>query len=154
MDATLALDSKNVGALNNMIGYYFMAPGIIGGDKTKGHSIADEIMKIDPIAGYNAQITVAHFEKQKNVPYEEIYRKMIAARPEAYMPHIQLASFLVNQKKYDEALAQGREALRIDPGRAAGHTVIAVALVFQQKWSELDAALAQAEKEVPDDLTP
>ena len=153
MDAALALDPDNVEVLKDLLGYYFLAPGIVGGDKAEGHALADQIMKLDPVAGYDAQIDVAHFEKQKNVPYEEIYRKMIAARPTAYTPHIQLSNLLLNRKNYEESLAQAREAIRMDPGRAPGHTLIAVALAFQGKWADLDAAVVEAEKDIPDDFS-
>jgi tetratricopeptide (TPR) repeat protein len=133
IDASLTLDSRNTQALNNLMAYYYMAPSVIGGDKAKGRSIGEQIMRIDPVAGYNAQIQAANFEKQKDVPYEEIFLKMIAARPTAYSPHVQLANTLFGQKKYAEALEQGREAVRIDPGRSAGHTVVAAALALQAK---------------------
>src|SRR5271157_1053881 len=71
IDAALALDPRNVEALDNLIGYYFMAPAIIGGDKAKARAIAEQIMRIDPVAGYKAQIEVAEFDRQK-APYEEI----------------------------------------------------------------------------------
>lgn len=153
VDAALELDPKNVEALMDLIGYYFMAPAIIGGDKAKARGFAEQVMRIDPVAGYNAQIQVAHFEK-RTPPFEEIYRKSVAARPTAYMPHIQLGGVLVGQKKYDEAMEQAREALRIDPGRTYGYTLQAIVLALQDKWTDLDAALAQAEKGSPDDFTP
>ena len=107
----MALDPKNIEALHGLVAYYFMAPGIIGGDKAKARQIAAQIMQIDVEAGYNAQIQVAQFEK-KQQGFEEIYRKMVAVRPESYQGHVELGAYLVGQKKYDQAMEQAREALR------------------------------------------
>jgi tetratricopeptide (TPR) repeat protein len=154
LDAAVALDPKNIGALQDLVAYYFVAPGIMGGDKARARQIAAQIMQIDVEAGYIAQIQVARFEQQQHAPFEEIYRKMVAARPESYEGHMQLGSYLARRKRYDEAMEQAREALRIDPGRTSGHALAAATLAYQGKWGELDAALARAEKEVPDDPQP
>src|SRR5262249_8855209 len=44
IDATLALDPKNVEALKYLMEFYFAAPGLLGGDKAKGHTTADQIL--------------------------------------------------------------------------------------------------------------
>jgi tetratricopeptide (TPR) repeat protein len=154
VDATVALDPKNIEGLQDLVAYYFVAPGIMGGDKARARQTAAQIMQIDVEAGYIAQIQLARLEQQQHAPFEEIYRKMVAARPESYEGRMQLGGYLAGQKKYDEAMEQAREALRIDPGRIGGHTLAAAALAYQGKWPELDAILARAEKEVPDDLQP
>jgi len=75
--------------------------------------------------------------------------------PASYQAHISLANFyLGSAKNYHDAEVQAREALRIDPSRAAAHGALAVSMVRQDKWTELDAALADAEKAVPDDFNP
>lgn len=154
VDATVALDPNNIEALHDRVAYYFMAPGVIGGDKNKARQIAARIMQIDVLAGYRAQMQVAQFEKQQHIPYEEIYRKMVAARPDSYDARLSLGSQLMAQKKYDEAMEQARALVRLDGSRAGGHVLAAWAAAYQAKWAELDAALAQGEKDVPDDLRP
>jgi tetratricopeptide (TPR) repeat protein len=152
--ATLALDPKNVEAMEYMIAFDFEAPGIMGGDKASGRAMAEQIMRLDAVKGYLAQVTVARYDKQGN-RIEELLRKAVEAGPASYQAHVSLASFCVNPlKKYGEAEARAREALRIDPGLANAHTVLVVSLIAQEKWAELDAALAQAEKDDPDNLFP
>jgi len=152
--ATLALDPKNVAAMQYSMMFDFEAPGIMGGDKARGRATAEQIARIDPVEGYLAQVTVARYDKQGN-RIEGLLRKAVEAGPASYQAHISLANFCVNPlKKYGEAEALARDALRIDPSRVNAHTVLAVSLIAQDRWAELDAALAQAEKDVPDNLYP
>src|ERR1700730_16930912 len=96
-DLTLHLDPRHVGALNDMLMFYLEAPGIIGGDKAKAREMADRIMKIDPVQGYSALMTIARKEKQE-VPTEEYLRKALEARPESYQARTNLGAFLVGKK--------------------------------------------------------
>jgi tetratricopeptide (TPR) repeat protein len=154
LETTLSLDPKNVSAMKYVILYDFEAPGIMGGDKTEGRAMAGRIMRVDAVEGYLAQVMLARYDKQDS-RVEELLRKAVDAGPNSYQAHFTLANFCLGTvKKYAEAEALARAAIRIDPGRAAAHTVLAAALTAQDKWAELDAALAQSEKEVPDDLTP
>jgi tetratricopeptide (TPR) repeat protein len=152
--ATLALDPKNVAAMEYMIAFDFQAPGIMGGDKARGRATAEQIMRIDPVKGYLQQVMLARYDKQES-RIEELLRKAVEAGPANYQAHVSLADFCLSSlKKYGEAETHAREALRIDPSRATAHTVLAVSLIAQDKWAELDGALAQAEKDVPDNLYP
>jgi tetratricopeptide (TPR) repeat protein len=152
--AALALDPKNVAAMEYTIAFDFEAPGIMGGDKANGRAMAEQIMRIDAVEGYLEQVTVARYDKQGN-RIEELLRKAVEAGPASYQAHVNLANFCVNPlKRNGEAEALAREALRIDPSRTNAHTALVVSLIAQERWAELDAALAQAEKDVPDDLYP
>jgi tetratricopeptide (TPR) repeat protein len=154
LEATLALDPKNVAAMKFLVTYDFEAPGIMGGDKARGRTTAEQIMRIDPVEGYLELAAVARYDKQGS-RIEELLRKAVEAGPASYQAHVSLANFCLDPlKKYGEAEARAREALQIDPGRAAAHGALVVSLIAQDRWAETDAALAQAEKDVPDDLLP
>jgi tetratricopeptide (TPR) repeat protein len=154
LEATLALDPKNVPAMKFIILYDFEAPGFMGGDKEEGRAMPDRIMRIDPVEGYLAQVTVARYEKQEN-RIEDLLRKALAAGPSNYQANLSLANLCLGpSKKFAEAETLARSAVAIDPTRAGAHTALAVALAAQEKWGDLDDALARAEKEVPDDLSP
>jgi tetratricopeptide (TPR) repeat protein len=152
--ATLALDPKNVAAMQYQIMFDFEAPGIMGGDKARGRATAEQIVRIDPVRGYLEQATLARFDKQDG-RIEELLRKALEAGPASYQAHVSLADFCLGSvKKYGEAEALAREALRMDPSRINAHTILVVSLIRQERWAELDAALAQAEKDDPDNLYP
>jgi tetratricopeptide (TPR) repeat protein len=144
-ETTLALDPNHVRALHTMIDFYMQAPGVVGGDKAKAHAIADQLMKIDPAEGYRAQIALARYDKQED-RIEELLRKAVEARPANYDAQIALGEWCAGQKKFGEAERHAREAVRIRPDRAVPYGLLAVALVHQDKWTDLDAALVQSEK--------
>jgi tetratricopeptide (TPR) repeat protein len=152
-EATLALDPNHVRALQTMIDFYMQAPGVIGGDKAKARAIADRLMKIDPAEGYRAQVTLARYDKQDG-RVEELLRKAVEVRPASYDARMALGDWCANQKKFDEAERHAREAVRLRPDRAVPYGLLAAVLVHQDKWTDLDVALAQAEKADPDNLLP
>jgi len=152
--ATLALDPKNVAAMKYQIMFDFEAPGIMGGDKARGRATAEQMVRIDAVEGYLEQATLARYDKQDG-RIEELFRKAVEAGPASYQAHVSLANFCLGSvKKYGEGETHAREALRIDPSRTSAHISLVVSLMAQDRWAELDAALAQAEKDVPDDLVP
>ncbi len=151
VDTALALDANNTQAMNNLIEYYFHAPGILGGDKAKAHALADRVIGIDPVEGAFSQIRIARLEKHDD-QIEGILKKAVEARPGSYEAHVQLGNLYFGSKNSAGAEAQAREAIRIDATRAGGHSLLAAALGDQAKWAELDAALAAGEKAVPDNL--
>jgi tetratricopeptide (TPR) repeat protein len=152
-DATLALNPDHVRTLDMMLSFYLEAPGVMGGDKAKARAVADHLMKIDPVEGYRAEMTLARFEKQ-NDRIEGLLRKSVEVRPASYEAHMDLGNWCAGQKHFDEAEKHAREAIRLHPDRAGAYGLLAVTLVHQGKWTELDPLLSQAEKAAPDDLVP
>jgi hypothetical protein len=55
---------------------------------------------------------------------------------------------------FTDAEAHAREAIKIDSDRVPAYSLLAMAFVRQDKWIDVDATLAEAEKQVPDNLTP
>jgi tetratricopeptide (TPR) repeat protein len=155
IDTALSLDPKNVEGLRWLMEYNLQAPALFGGDKTKARAIPDQIMKVDPVAGYFAQIELARFDKQ-NGRVEALQRKAVEVRPSSYDAHLRLGNFCAFQdiKKFDEAETHAREAIRIDPDRVAAYNLLAGVLVRESKWSELDRVLTESEKAIPDNLAP
>jgi tetratricopeptide (TPR) repeat protein len=151
-DATLALDANHVRTLDMMMSFYLEAPGMLGGSKEKARASADQLMKIDPVEGYRAQVTLARYEKQEG-KVEGLVRKSVEVSPGSWEAHMDLGNWCAGQKKFDEAERQAREAIRIHPDRGGAYGLLAVTLVHQGKWAELDGVLAQAEKADPENLT-
>jgi tetratricopeptide (TPR) repeat protein len=155
VDATLALDPNNTEALSMLMGYYWQAPGVIGGDKTQARAIPERILKIDPVKGYDAVATLARWEK-KTVDYDALARKALEASPNSYQANVGIANLCINSKpsRLAEAEDYARRAIRIDATRVEAHSSLAAALALQSKWPEVDAALSDGEKAVPDNLAP
>jgi tetratricopeptide (TPR) repeat protein len=154
-DTALAINPNHLKALFNMMQFYLHAPGVIGGDKAKASTMADQIAKLDPVSGVQAHLEIARLQKQDD-KVSEIVRNAVAMKAETFDAHMMVANFQAGQKepRFDDALPHAREAMRMHPDRVGPHSLIASIQARQQKWAELDATLAQAEKDVPDNLFP
>jgi tetratricopeptide (TPR) repeat protein len=151
-DATLSINPNHVGALFNSMEFYLHAPGVIGGDKAKAHALAEKISKLDAQKGIQAEIEIANAEKQQS-KVEDIIRNAVATfKPANFDGHLMLANWMVNQKEpnYPEAMEHAQQAMHAHPDRVGSYSVIAGIYARQQKWAELDAILAQADKASPD----
>ena len=153
-DAAIALDPKNLDAREGLLEFYFEAPGIAGGDKPKGHAMAEEIMRIDPVRGWFARARVAQQDKDA-AKQEAAYLEAVKANPKSYEAQVALANFYVSDamKKYDAAEKPAREALKLDPARGGAYVALAQLYAKQGRAADLEALLAQAEKNAPDDLS-
>ena len=150
-----SLDPKYIDARESLMEFYFEAPGIAGGDKKKAWALADEIEKIDAARGFLGHATLAAKAKD-TAKQDEAYKQALAAAPHDPRVLQQAAAFYSgdSQKKYDVAEKYAAEALKLDDSTAASYSVLAVTYANEQRWSDLDAIIAQAEKNVPDDFGP
>ena len=155
VEASLARDPKNLDALEALMEYSFQAPGLMGGDKTKAHAIADQLVQLSPARGYLAQAELAG-EAKDQAEVEESLRKAAGADSRNYEAQTALAGFLAQpaRRNTEEAGRHAREAVKLDPARAKGYSILAKVLALERRWSELEAVLGTSEKNVWDDLTP
>jgi tetratricopeptide (TPR) repeat protein len=154
-ERAIALDPNNLDARFALMEFYWEAPGIMGGDKKKSYALADEIARLNAVRGYFAQAELANKEKSKDLArFESLYLKAVEADPRSYNARVSLASLYLGDatKKYDLAEKHLREAVKIDPGRSGAYAVLVQAYIYQQRWKELEAALAEAERAAPDDF--
>jgi tetratricopeptide (TPR) repeat protein len=154
-DKAAALDPKNIDARFALMEYYLQAPRLMGGSKAKAGDMVEEISRINPARGYLAQARLA--QEDKDAAREEAaFLKALAAAPEDYEILVSTAGFYNRdtQKKYAQAEEQSRQAVKINPGQVSAYSSLAFALAAAERWPELDAGLAEAEKNVPDDLSP
>ncbi len=150
-----ALDPKNLGARFALMEYYLQAPRLMGGSRQKAATMAEEIGRIDPARGYLAQARLA--QEDKDASREEAASlKALAAAPHDYEILVSVAGFYNRdtRREYGKAEKHSREAAKVDPSQAGAYSSLAFALAAEERWAELDAALAEAEKNVPDDLNP
>jgi len=154
-DAALKLDPNHLPSLLDLMEFYQGAPAIAGGDTKKAAETAERIGKVDPARGFMAQASLASGEKKVDwSAVETLERKAVEADPRSYRALMMLANLYASDpfKRYDDAEALCRKALKLDAGRGSAYSLLAILSVRRERPADLDAILAQAEKSVPDDL--
>lgn len=154
--ATFALRAHDTDALLVAMMFAFHAPAIAGGDHHKAHEMADEMVAHDARWGYLAQARLAQEDATDEVK-EKWLKKAVQTDPKHYRAWQELSNFyccVATRKNPAEAERAGKEMLRLDPGQTGGYNALASAYARAQRWGDLEAVLAQAEKAVPDDLAP
>jgi tetratricopeptide (TPR) repeat protein len=154
-ETALKLKAGHVEAHLILIEFFRRAPGILGGDKDKARALAEEAARLDPVRGYIAQAVFAHEERQDSRA-EESYKKAVEADPRSYHALITLARSYGygGQRNSDLIERYAKEAMALDPGRVAAYDLLAQNLARLERWPDLDDLLVQAEKNVPDNLSP
>jgi tetratricopeptide (TPR) repeat protein len=135
--------------------FYLLAPGVAGGDRARAHVVADQIGRLNVAEGCFAQARLAELDKDSG-KLEALLRKAVEAQHDNYRARTALASFYLSADhlNYDLAERQAREAVTIDRGRVEGYATLAEASAMREDWAGMEAVLAAAEHEVPDDMTP
>jgi tetratricopeptide (TPR) repeat protein len=75
---------------------------------------------------------------------ETLWRTTIARNPDSSIAHNNLGTVLLEQGRVEEAIAESREALRIDPGLAEVHGDLGDALLQQGRTKEAVAEFREA----------
>jgi len=153
LDEALRLDPNNVESNYFLAMYLFEAPGIAGGDKEKAKQQAQVVAKLDPGNGYLLQAEMAGVSKNPAVQ-PEYYQKAHDVAPNDYAVQTPWCNYLLSQKRFDEAEKCAQALVKLDPGRVSGYSMLAYVYTAQSRWKELDIVLADAEKAIPDNLSP
>jgi tetratricopeptide (TPR) repeat protein len=150
MDAAFALDPRHVENLFILMQYYQQAPGFMGGDKKRAAAMPEEIRRIDPARGWMAEAKLAELRKDTAAVARSL-DKAVEANPRHYGARIELARHRLAAGGWDDVDRHARAARDIHPDRIEAHQLLAQAAA---RIGGLDAVLAEAEKLVPDDLSP
>jgi tetratricopeptide (TPR) repeat protein len=153
LETAVALDGKNIDALNGLMQFYMLAPGIAGGSNEKADAMAAQIGAVDASRGFIAQANLASRRKQQD-KVEGFYLKAFEANRNSLPARMILANFYAgNTAKQAEAEAHAKAALALDPDRVSPYRVLAMVHARAQRWNELDAILAQSDRHHPANLT-
>lgn len=149
------LDPKNLDARFDLLEYDLQAPRLMGGGKDKAAAMAEAIAQIDPAEGDLAQARIAQ-DARDRAAEEQWYLKALAAKPDSYEALTSVAGFYQRppQPNFDQAEKYAKQAIRAHPGRAEAYSLLASACALEHRWDELEATLAEAARDVPDDLDP
>jgi tetratricopeptide (TPR) repeat protein len=156
LEAALAINPRHVDTMLVDIMFLWRAPAFAGGDKTRARERADQLARIHPMWGNLVQARMAE-EAKDDQWIERSLRKAVEAAPSSYFTRVSLASYYcctAARAKPELAEQLARQAMRMDPGQAGAYDVLARVYAGQQRWTELDSILRQAEQAVADDLAP
>jgi tetratricopeptide (TPR) repeat protein len=156
VDLSLQLDPRNVRCLKESMGLYEQAPVLVGGSKPKARQTLQQIYDISPAEGALAEAALLQMQKRPLPEIEAFLRRAVQLNPRLYRAVIDLTSILASDgyRRYAEAEHFARMAIADDPGRAAGYVYLTAACAYQQHWNDLDAAIDEAQRQVPDDAAP
>jgi tetratricopeptide (TPR) repeat protein len=150
-EKAVALDPKNVDALDDLFDYYLEAPGFMGGGEDKAAQVADKIAAIDLAQGLYDRSKLA--QKAKNYPKAEEYlRQAIAISPQSVGHTIELGRLLAKEGRASEAdavFAQAQEAAPNSPSVLFAHADV---LIKQKR--DLDEARNLLERYLQSPITP
>jgi tetratricopeptide (TPR) repeat protein len=151
----LQLDPRDVQAQRDLLEFYLVAPGILGGDTKKAEQVAQRIAEIDATEGLLAQARIAEFGRNIGRA-EALLGQAAEVRPPSYKAQMALAELCLSKacRKEDAAEQAGKAAIQLDAGRVGGWSVLSTVYAARADWSALDAILASSTRAVPDDATP
>jgi tetratricopeptide (TPR) repeat protein len=113
-EKAVELDPQSVEALNDLLEFYLAAPGIAGGGAEKAPPLAARLAAISPAEGHRAQALI--FAKKKDwETAEREYRRALELEPDKLGRLLELASFLAQRGRQDEADALFDRAARLAP---------------------------------------
>ena len=155
VEKAIALNPKNLDALDAMMQFKFEAPSAMGGSRQDAQDLAQLIARIDPVQGCQAQAELAGMEKDP-AEQQALLAQAVQAGPQNYGALVDLGKFYSqpNSANYAEAAKLARRAIQLEGKQAGAYWVLARVLALQKNWGELDQTLATAERQVPDDLRP
>jgi tetratricopeptide (TPR) repeat protein len=156
LDLSLQLDPRNIRCLKESMGLYEQAPALVGGSKSKARQQLQQIYQISAADGALAEAALLQMQKRPLPEIEAMLRRAVQLNPRLYRALTDLNSILASDgsRHYAEVEHFARQAIAADPARATGYSYLASACAHQQHWSDLDAALDEAQRRVPDNPAP
>jgi tetratricopeptide (TPR) repeat protein len=155
IDAALSSDPRDLQAMRDLLEFYLLAPGLIGGDPRRAVEIAARIGRIDAVEGLLGQARIAEFHKEAGAE-EALLRQAAETQPVRYKAKLVLAQFYLDPGHLSllAAEAHASAAMKLDPGRVGAYAVLAVVYADRDEWDRLDSTLTVALQEVPDNPAP
>jgi serine/threonine protein kinase/Tfp pilus assembly protein PilF len=86
--------------------------------------------------GLYIQALLANWVERNPEKYEKILKKIIAMYPEEKRCRAELGQFYMNSRKYDEAVAELKQAIALDPQYGTAINLLAYTYGYQNKFDE------------------
>jgi hypothetical protein len=156
-ERSLQLDPNNLDALEDSARFYWNAPRMVGGDRSKAEQIADHVAQLDAARAAALKAGFAADEKDKakrDATIESLWKTAVAAQPQSADAYTGLGAALFEEKKMAQAEAAERRSIALKPSRIAPYRQLAVLYATTGAWNDLEKLLKQAHAAVPDNLSP
>jgi tetratricopeptide (TPR) repeat protein len=155
IDVALSSDPRDLQALRDLLEFYLLAPGLIGGDPRRAVDVAAQMGGVDGVEGLLGRARIAEFHKDARAE-EALLRQAAEAQSATYKAKIALAQFYLDPGHLSllAAEAHASAAIKLDPGRVDAYAVLASVYADRSEWNCLDSTLTIALREVPDNPAP
>jgi tetratricopeptide (TPR) repeat protein len=154
--AAQAIHPDGLDALLVQMMFSWQAPVIAGGDRKRAMQIARRLVEIRPVWGKLAHAKLLQ-DSGDDSTVERWLLGAVESDPKFLLPRISLGRFYcltARTKRLDKCEAAAEVVVRMSPVSAAGYELLAHVQASQQRWAELEATLARAEKAAGDDFAP
>lgn len=115
-EKSVELDPSLIEARFDLLQFYMMAPGIMGGGRDKADAQAAKILELDQASGKVAAANLARSDKD-DAKAEALYREALESNPGSERALFAFNAFLQDHKRYAEARELWTAALQVEAMR-------------------------------------
>ncbi|HXJ41915.1 MAG TPA: tetratricopeptide repeat protein [Bryobacteraceae bacterium] len=152
LDAAAALDAKNTDTQWGLMMYFYAAPPLVGGDKTKAQQIGEQLAAAVPDLGryYQGRLAAEMKDFDKT---ESFYKQSIGENPLLFDTVSALAMHYMRTRP-DQTRAErwACQAVHADPVRGEAWALLARAYTMCGCWAKAVDAAQKSEQADPDNL--
>jgi tetratricopeptide (TPR) repeat protein len=152
LEAAYKLDPNNLDAMLTDMMFTYKAPAVVGGSKTKAHAIAKRIGQHHPDWASLVEAKLAQHDMQEPVAIEALNRAPHNFRAQANLGLVYCC--LSSNPRHEEAVRIARQLMQKEPARVKGYEILARVHAARLALKELETTLADAVRNVPEDLSP
>ena len=120
LERAIEIDPENIDARLELLRFYLVAPGFMGGSSRKAREQADAVARTNPLRGRIAIGAIAEGEDH-DADAEREYRNAIASNPDSAAGYYALGAFYQRTKQFEKAFATYDELLRVAPTETEVH---------------------------------
>lgn len=120
LEKAVALDPAFTDARLDLLEFYAIAPGLMGGSREKADAQAASLRRLDPSAGRLADAILAQQDGNATLA-EQAFREAIALAPGNNRARVDLSMFLQAAKRWRDSEAVWRDVLARDPDDPLAH---------------------------------
>jgi tetratricopeptide (TPR) repeat protein len=113
-EKAVALNPRNLEAINDLFEYYLEAPGFLGGGMDKANALSERIQQLDRAEYFYAKARLAEKRKEFQTAEQQLRRAMETA-PRQVGRILDLAKFLAQRGRFQESEAAFQKARQVAP---------------------------------------